>query len=211
MFSLDFERQLTIPKQRTCGAAALSMVIRSLGFADSVSEQRNVWKNIKSSVPGRCDEYRTETFRLAKYAVELGMLTFIVRITEPERFFHWLTDSDSKRLIINHRIRNNSPLGHYSVFTGFDSERQLVYLHDPQIGPNREITLCELTELWEPLPEKSEITSKIGVIFFGQAPESEFLRKTKCPQCKKSVDLLVFPEMELFSAFFCPNCGKRIQ
>jgi len=163
--TFHYERQIPSPTERRCGAAALCMVLQDFGV--NVSQER-IWDAIKTPVPSKPGEFRTETYRLAAFAREHGVDAIVGRFREPFAFLEQLCCEQGYRLILNHRLRADSPLGHFTVFvkTEKTAEGQMIILHDPQKGPNRQISQAELAELWKPMGQNSEISGNVGVLFY---------------------------------------------
>ena len=171
--TFTYERQIPSPTERRCGAAALCMVLRDFGI--DLSQER-IWDEIKSPVaPSRPNEFRIKTFRLAAFALKYGLDAVVGRLREPFGFLENLRCEHGYRLILNHRVRPDSSLGHFSVFvkTGKTStDEQTVWLHDPQKGPDRKISATELADLWKPTGQNCEITGNIAVLFFRADPDN---------------------------------------
>ena len=140
------------------------MVLRDFGI--DVSQQQ-IWDEIKTPVSAsNPNEFRIETRHLASYARKNGLETLVGRLREPLEFLEKLRNECGYRFILNHRIRPDSPLGHFTVFVQNRPEENAEILHDPQKGPERIIVRDELAELWKPFGENCEITGNIGVLFF---------------------------------------------
>lgn len=140
------------------------MVLRDFGVDVS---QEQIWKEIKTPVsPSKPDEFRIETYRLAAFARKCGINAIVGRLREPLAFLEKLHCERGYRLILNHRIRSDSPLGHFTVFVKMDTDDQTILLHDPQKGPNREISWAELAKLWEPVGQNGEISGNVAVLLF---------------------------------------------
>ena len=161
--TFTYERQIPSKTERRCGAAALYMVLRD--FRINVSQER-IWDETKTPVPSRPNEFRIETHCLASFAQKCELSAIVGRLREPFVFLENLRCEHGYRLIMNHRIRPDSPLGHFTVFVKMNRDRQTVLLHDPQKGPNWEISLKELAGLWKPVGQNCEISGNIGVLLF---------------------------------------------
>jgi len=161
--TFTYERQTRSRTELCCGAAALCMVLRD--FRINVSQEQ-IWNEIKTPVPAQPNRFRIETYRLAAFAIKSGINAIVGRIRKPLTFLEKLRCERGYRLILNHRIREDSPLGHFTVFLGMDASDQTVLLHDPQKGPNRKISWAELATLWKPVRQNCEISGHVGVLFF---------------------------------------------
>ncbi|MHB8902401.1 MAG: hypothetical protein ACYC6Y_26880, partial [Thermoguttaceae bacterium] len=120
---IPFEPQQTIDGSRTCGAAALAMAYRSLGLT---CPQSAVWDRIAE--PLRSGLKAARTHRLALDACRQGLAAVTLQASEPQRLLTQLLAHDV-RVIVNHRLDRESPLGHYSLVVSFDGRQ--VALHDP--------------------------------------------------------------------------------
>jgi len=165
MRRFHYERQIPSPTERRCGAAALCMVLRDFGI--NISQER-IWDVIKTPVPSKLGEFRIETYRLATFAREHGVNATTGRFREPLAFLERLCCERGYRLILNHRLQADSPLGHFTVFVKTEkiADEQAIFLHDPQKGPNRKISWSELAELWKPTGQNCEISGHVGVLFY---------------------------------------------
>ncbi len=161
--TFTYERQPVSSTERRCGAAALCMVLRDFGIDVS---QEQIWDEIKTPVPSKPDEFRTETYRLAAFARKSGINTIVGRLRRPFPFLKNLRCEHGYRLILNHRVRADSRFGHFSVFVKMNRDEPTILLHDPQKGPNWEISVEELTDLWKPTGQDCEISGNVGVLLF---------------------------------------------
>ena len=184
-----FVRQIPSQTDRRCGAAALCMVLQDFGIDLS---QEQIWDEIKTPVsPAKPNEFRIETYRLAAFAYNYGIDAIVGRLKEPFTFLERLHGEHGYRLILNHRVRQDSPLGHFSVFVKMDADDQTILLHDPQKGPNRKISTLELAELWKPTGQNCEISGNVAVLFF-----------------RSDMDNLA--AVTHWAAKFDPNTGRRL-
>jgi len=87
----------------------------------------------------------------------------------------------SESRIVNHRVRNDSPAGHYSLLVEMDDKD--VVLHDPMAGPSRKLGHAELLELWLPQHANSEI---VGAMLIAIAPASR-PPLAKCEFCHVAI------------------------
>ncbi len=160
----SFEWQISSKTERHCGAAALCMVFRDFGLEIS---QKRIWDDINTPVSqARPNEFRIETYRLASYARKLGIHALIGRLREPFTFFKEIQREPGYRFILNHRVRSDSPLGHFTVFVAMNADEDVIEIHDPQMGPNRIVPRAELEELWKPFGQNCEIAGNVGILFF---------------------------------------------
>ena len=92
--------------------------------------------------------------------------------------------------ILNHRLRSDSPVGHYSVLADIDKKN--VILHDPDFGSCRSLSHAELLELWQPTFPESEVVGQM-LIGITSAPATNL----ECEFCHTAVP----------STIACANCG----
>ncbi len=184
---MTYERQEDPTSNRMCGAAALSMVLRSF---EIVSTQEDLWPKI--STPGATGATLGRTYLLAAEAIRQGLSALVVQARNP---LHMLKRCQEKSIpaVINHRANLDSPAGHYSVLLGVKDGYALV--HDPLLGPSRRMLILDLLKLWQPRGTASEITGNV-LVAFAQSPSS-------CPPCAQCGT--VIPD-----AFPCPGCQKTI-
>ena len=103
--------------------------------------------------------------------------------------------SSGVRAIPNHRLKSDSPAGHYSVLIGIDGRD--VILHDPFYGPSRRVPPLELLELWQKRYPSSEIAGNVLIgIAWRPAPVPEcrlcstpIPAEVSCPRCGQAVSL----------------------
>ncbi len=184
---IPFEKQDRAEGHRMCGAAALSMVYRSLDLACS---QQEAWGEIAR--PSRDGRLAATTHLLARDALQRGLAAVVVQAADPWAVLG-LALAAEIRVILNHRLEAGSSSGHYTVLVDVDDES--VTLHDPQFGPSRRVERSEFLDLWVPSSDTSEI---IGHILVGIATRAAFRRD--CTICGKEVPLTTT----------CPRCGGKI-
>jgi hypothetical protein len=97
------------------------------------------------------------------------------------------------RAIPNHRLKADSPAGHYSVLVDIDTDS--VVLHDPFFGPSRRIAHADLLELWLPRYPNAEIRGNVLIGIAAQAPAA--------PPCQLC-DSVIPPNVG------CPSCGRPV-
>ncbi len=209
--AIRYERQRSVPGERRCGAAALGMVLRSFGIE---AEQDDIWDRVKTSAGTK---YRTLTFALAKEARRRSVAAVLGRLRDPWPFLEQCSREAAEvpnadfRFVLNHRVRPDSPLGHFSVLVDCRTEDNAVVLHDPQFGPNRTLTAAELRELWTPAGEACEITGCVGILFWRPEHTEQPDRELTCPRCTVRFPLpLRLDEPLPWSVIFCPDCGKVV-
>lgn len=201
------------PERRMCGAAALATVYRSLGIEASQAE---IWPHI-----ARRDErgsWNAATWLLAKAALAQGLSAAVVQASRPWDVLQRAAGS-SWRVILNHRVAGDSPRGHFSVLVSADSRRAVI--HDPQMGPCRELTRENLLDLWRAVPQ-GEITGNVLVAIGPPASPAESCEACGTPLparrlCSACGGPLCFPQVvlgcvrskcgqKLWARIFCPQC-----
>jgi len=155
-----------------CGAAALAMVYRSLGRNDTQTE---IWKRVGWQNPQR--QWRARSHLLARDALAQGLSALVVQVRDPWLVLERCRDL-SLRVILNHHWQQESEAGHYSVLVNLDEDN--VWLHDPNLGPNRCLTRPEWLRLWNANPLGSEI---IGQVLVAISPDPVPL--SPCPLCSR--------------------------
>jgi len=214
--AIAYEKQFDMQASRTCGAACLSMVYRSLGQEVS---QRLIWpliakKNIYGSIA-------STTHLMAADAVTRGFSAVAIQARHPLQALRVCRDSGI-RAILNHRLQPDSPAGHYTVFVDIDETN--VKLHDPYFGPSRRVAHDVFLDLWQPRLPNSEI---VGNFLIGIAPaesrdvppcetcHAPRLKVIQCPRCKNAVSLEPLPLLgcmnnscasRLWNYVCCPSC-----
>ena len=226
--SIPFEGQSDRESNRTCGAAALSMVYRSLvpsrnahalderaerrgrggdrrsrqDGAPGGSERRkgprrladvtqsDIWPRV--SKPNRFGSVACTTHLMVKDALSRGLSAVAIQAQHPLQAL-LACQANGIRAILNHRLKIDSPAGHYSVLVGVDANG--VTVHDPFEGPHRAISHGELLELWQPRYENSEIVGNMLIGIAYQPPQME-----KCSACSIPMPREV-P---------CPKCGSQV-
>ncbi len=171
---------------RDCGAAALCMVYRSFGLACSQDE---LWQRLAR--PGPWDLPRANTHQLAADALRHGLAALVLQVREPWRALEVIA-TPAVRVILNHRDREDSPSGHYTVVVGMDGDGVLV--HDPARGPGRRLSRAELGALWRPGRGRGEVTGHVLAAFAKDPPAAA------CPVCRAALPPLIR----------CPCCGEPI-
>jgi len=217
--AVPFEKQLRSHSSRMCGAAALCMVYRSLGVACT---QQQIWEQIAR--PDRNNHRAARTHLLAANALCHGLGAICFEAVEP-----WTVlergAAGRTRVILNHRLRSGSLLGHYTVLVAVDGNEAIV--HDPRVGPDRRLAKEELLGLWRPADDRSEVAGHvlvaIGPALTGAnscgACRVAFPSGVACPKCHSEIPLrpagvLGCPARScptrLWVRLFCPYCDASI-
>jgi len=190
---IPYEKQEDVKTYRTCGAAALAMVYRSLGRDCSQAE---IWREVAAPAPKRRwffkQRWFTDTHRLCAHALQRGLCAVTIRAKDPLRVLR-LCRECSIRVILNHRQSLKSDEGHFTVLVDVTDEN--VICHDPLKGPSRSVSHNDLLSLWTPKGWHCEITGRI-LIAITDAPSN----KTSCAVCN----------MPIPASTACPNCEKKI-
>jgi hypothetical protein len=187
--AIPYEKQTDLQTNRTCGAASLSMVYASLAKPVGQSE---IWPKISKT--NRLGSLSSTTHLMAQDALNRGFSAVAIQARHPLQVLS-LCKEKSVRAILNHRLKEDVPTGHFTVLVDIDADR--VVLHDPYWGPNRSLPHPMLLELWRPRFLNAEITGDmlIGISAARKEATSCELCKTQipasvpCPQCAKDVPL----------------------
>ncbi len=217
---IPYEAQHDMTSNRMCGAAALSMVYRSLGVH---YPQQEIWNAI--ATPDPQGALYAKTYRMTQDALNRGFLAMAVRAHDPLHMLA-LCKERSIRAILNHRLAEDSPLGHYTVLA--DIANDAVILHDPQFGPSRPVPKQQILELWRPNSLYPEITgnmliaivrtqgSKAPCLTCGHAIPQNF----RCAQCGMPIDLQpaevlgcyrVNCDARMWRGIICPYCDREFK
>ena len=185
---IPFEKQHPAEGHRMCGAAALSMVYRSLDMSCS---QQEAWGEVAR--PDRDGRLAARTHLLARDAIRRGLAAVVVQVADPWPVLG-LAVAAEVRVILNHRLEAGSSSGHYTVLVDVDDGQ--VTLHDPRLGPYRKIERSEFLDSWLPGSDPSEI---VGHVLVGIETRSEL--RWACRECGTEVP----------TTAACPGCGATIQ
>jgi len=187
--AIPYERQSDQPAGRTCGAACLSMVYRSFGKDVPSAE---IWPAIAKR--NRFGVVSSTTHLMTQDAVNRGFAAVSLQARHPLHVLR-LCREFGIRAVLNHRVRSDAPMGHYSVFVDLDEKD--VILHDPLLGPSRRLAHAELMELWLARFSDSEVAGNVLIAVASPGPAGapcEFCRtpmllSAACPRCRTPVGL----------------------
>ena len=113
---IPFEKQHPGTDHRMCGAAALSMVYRSLDLSCS---QQEAWGEVAQL--DRTGRLAAMTHLLARDATRRGLAAVVVQATDPWAILGRAVAGEV-RVILNHRLKTESSWGHYTVLVDVDDE-----------------------------------------------------------------------------------------
>jgi hypothetical protein len=215
--SIPYEKQADPQNSRLCGAASLSMVYRSLGKTVSQGE---IWPKIARF--NNFGHIAGITYLLAQDALLRGFAAVAVQTHQPLRALRCCQDHGI-RAVLNHRLSDDVPTGHFSVLVGLEEEH--VILHDPHFGPSRRVRQADLLGLWRPRYLQSEI---LGNVLIGIAPlrsdavacrlcQAPLPASIPCPQCAREIPLQPAVLVgcmraacpgRLWERICCPYCGQ---
>jgi hypothetical protein len=213
--TIPYEKQFDRQSTRTCGAACLTMVYRSFG---QEIPQRLIWPLIaKKNLNGRI---ASTTHLMVADATNRRFAAVAIQVRDPLRALRRCRDTGI-HVILNHRLKPDSPAGHYTVFVDIDETH--VTLHDPYFGPSRRIEHAELLDLWQPRIPNSEIVGNFLIGIASQPPEpppcekchTAFFPNVQCPKCKNPVALQPASllgclnsdcAVRLWNYVCCPSC-----
>lgn len=219
---IPYQKQEDPKSNRMCGAACLAMVYRSLAEGDPGSPVRKrgrdrrsgsavahrgkerragrrraeeltqgeIWPEI--SKPNRAGSLSSATHLMVAHARRRGFAAIAIQARYPLVALLGCRENGI-RAILNHRLRPDSPAGHYSVLLDVDAES--VVLHDPLYGPRRRVPNAELLELWQPYYENSEIA---GNVLIGIAARPAAV--PACPMCRTPIP----------GSVPCARCGEPV-
>jgi hypothetical protein len=139
--------------------------------------QAEIWPRI--SKPNRFGSPSSATHLMVAHARTQGLQAMAIQTRYPLVALLSCRENGI-RAILNHRLRPDSPTGHYSVLLDVDAKD--VVLHDPLYGPRRRIPHAELLELWQPRFANSEI---VGNVLIGIAASP--VAVPKCPLCETPI------------------------
>ena len=186
-YNIPYESQTQTDNNRTCGAASLSMVYRSLG---KEVPQKEIWEKIAKV--NRFGSLASTTHLMVKDALNRGFDAVAIQARHPLFALRLCRDAGI-RVILNHRFHPDVPAtGHYSVLV--DLGEHEVTLHDPYFGPSRRLSHEKLLRLWEPGPS-SEIVGEVLIAIAPRQPEAP-----ACEICRTPVP----------AAIICPRCRKPV-
>jgi len=146
------------------------MVYRSFG-KDVAPAQ--IWPAIGKQ--NRFGSFASTTHLMTQDALRRGFAAVAIQTRHPLQALKLCRDSGI-RVILNHRLKNDVPTGHYSVLVDIDDRS--VVLHDPLFGPSRRLLHAELLALWQRLFSSSEILGNV-MIGIAAPPPAE----PACPLC----------------------------
>ena len=186
---IPYERQSDPRTNRDCGAACLSMVYRSFG-KDVARAQ--IWQAVGKQ--NRFGSLASTTHLMAQDALRRGFAAVAIQTRHPLQALKLCRESGI-RAILNHRLKNDAPTGHYSVLVDIDDRS--VVLHDPLFGPSRRLPHAEMLALWQRLFCRSEIMGNVLIGISAQpSPEPAchlchipIPSSVKCPKCNNPVCL----------------------
>jgi hypothetical protein len=184
---IPYEQQADPQDGRMCGAAALSMVYQSLG---KPATQADLWPKI--SKYNRFGSLTAASHRIAQVALDEGFVALAIQARYPLQALRTCRDNGI-RAILNHRLKEDVPTGHFSVLVDVDDEAAI--LHDPYFGPSRRVPHAELIDLWNPRYLNAEIT---GNVLIGIAPPQE--PAASCRICGTAIP----------ASIDCPNCKNPV-
>jgi len=167
---INYQKQLDVPGNRMCGAAALWMVYDSFGIRTS---QQDIWPRI--SVPDSEGDKYSLTYLLCADVIKQGLHGIIIQAKNPWKILK-LCNENSIEAILLHRLEADSPCGHFTVLVDVDD--QIVTLHDPEKGPNRKVERNEMLDLWRKKGKNCEIEDDVLI-----AISKNDSGKTSCPLC----------------------------
>jgi len=122
--TIPYERQSEPETGRTCGSACLSMVYRSLG---KEIPQMQIWPSIAK--PNRAGNLASTTHLMAQDALTRGFSAIAVQVRYPLQALRICRNSGI-RAILNHRLQQDAPTGHYTVMVDLDDKNVVLRMKD---------------------------------------------------------------------------------
>jgi hypothetical protein len=173
---------------RICGASCAVMILRSFG---KMANRQKIWAALRQPSPVGGENIPTST--LTKFLCGKGLPATTVRAKNPEKLIEKCVTHELPAILCC-RQSPTSDLGHFVVLVG--AEQENIVVHDPELGPNHKISRKIISELFEPIGEPSELTSRV-LIIIGKAPTEE----SQCDECGTSKHLL---------STQCPTCSNIV-
>jgi len=214
MKTIPFEAQMNVDGQRTCGAAALNMIYKSMGLD---LPQTAIWRVI--SLPDAHGTRYARTYRMAFDAMLRNVHAVAFRANDPIRAVRETLHSGCD-VIMNHRLQNDTGYGHYTVALAADDE--FIHFHDPQFGPAQKRTGENMRELWRVRHNDCEITGDILIALARNATShacttcgSQLPENIPCSQCLGTFSLQPAVGLgcvknscdgKLWQSILCPYC-----
>jgi hypothetical protein len=162
------------------------MVYRSFG---QEVPQEEIWEAIAKV--NRFGSLASTTHLMVRDALNRGFDAVAVKARHP--IFALRCCNEAKvPAILNHRLNQDVPTGHYSVLV--DINPREVTLHDPYLGPARRMRNSELMQLWDP-GANSEITGEVLIAVSPPKPGA-----ATCELCQTPIP----------AAVPCAQCGKPV-
>jgi hypothetical protein len=170
------------------------MVYRSLG---KEVPQAQIWPAIAK--PNRAGNLASTTHLMAQDALTRGFSAIAIQVRHPLQALR-ICRHYGVRAILNHRLQQDAPTGHYSVMVGLDEEN--VVLHDPYYGAARNVPHAKFLELWQRRFPNSEIVGNMLIGVAAQpAPttvcqvcQTPIPSTAKCPKCPTHHRLLRYKD-----------------
>src|SRR5438132_8149937 len=113
---IPYEKQFDPKAYRTCGAACLSMVYRSLGKDVAQAE---IWSAIAQR--NRFGSLASTTHLMARDALSRGFDAVAIQARHPLQALLFCRQLGI-RAILNQRLKHDAPAGHYTVFVNIDDK-----------------------------------------------------------------------------------------
>jgi len=184
---IPFERQIY---NRSCGAAALTMVYKSFNID---CNQEEIWRNI--SLPDSNGTLFTKSFCICRHALNNGLSSIIVNVKDDRAWDTLkLCNGSAIRIILNHRLDQHSHLGHYTVLLRIVDDAH-IEIHDPQKGERQRLSKEVLKIKWHQRSSEDEITGRILIAF-----SRNNVDEAKCEFCGANI-----PE-----SIYCPSCRNEV-
>ena len=185
---IPYEKQHDNTVNRMCGAASIVMVLRS--FGESCSQEK-IWNEIKD--PDGKGSYFSKVHKVCQAFLNRNFNSLHLFAKDPIELLKFC-HKHSVRVILGHRLNNNSNIGHFTVFREIIGES--VVVNDPDLGSKlgrgRKIKISELLGLMD---GKGEVAMNSCTIIANKT-----LNVERCDVCNSEVPLFVK----------CGNCDNTL-
>jgi hypothetical protein len=214
---IPYEKQIwNDENQRSCAAAALSMVYQSFGMS---VDQKLIWQSV--STPSPTGGFYAQNYRLAADAQARGLFAVAVQARDPVGTTKLLL-SKCIPVVMNYRVTKGSNRGHFTVAVSSGTDG--ITFHDPESGPNKFLTNSDLRELWTKTPGNCEISgdmivaiSNVAMPVVCDACSKPVGSQTNCKSCGAAYGLQpgqalncgdISCSSRLWRSLLCPSCDR---
>lgn len=189
--------------KRQCGAWALSWVYRMLGIHVDVQA---LWENLAT-----LDRFGSEAIAshsIARDAIHRGLDSATLSAKNPWALLH-RTSGICEGIIVCHRLREGSPLGHFSVVE--EVSDRTTALRDQDHGL-RTFSKNQFLDSWMNARADDEFSRGVLIVFNRPDTSGRSTQSIDTMYCKRCDAVIPLKPYDLFfgqrdwEAFFCPSC-----